>query len=158
MKAHGSHGYIYMYYGLSYRPESSSVTPKGTAPSLGWLFIFVRVCIATNRIQYNTWSVNDLTEKCHVNINHRSWYEKIIFIYDNTKLSVTVTCMCFIRTCISFIAFHPSSTDNIGIYLCSPGSKSWSKISNVSFSYLIASKVMLMLFCKSKPKILLHVY
>lgn len=59
----------------------------------------------------------------------------------------------FIRTCMSFIAFHPSSTDDMGIYLCSPGSKSWSKISSVSFSYLIASKVMmLMLFCKPKPK------
>lgn len=61
-------------------------------------------------------------------------------------------CHCLIRTCMSFIAFHPSSTEDMGIYLCSPGSKSWSKISSVSFSYLIASKVMLMLFCKSKPK------
>lgn len=76
-------------------------------------------------------------------------------LYDNKNLchSDIQSDKHVIRTCMSFIAFHPSSTDDMGIYLCSPGSKSWSKISSVSFSYLMASKVMmLMLFCKPKPK------
>lgn len=146
--------FLHLVTSLSYRPESSSITRIATS-----LFLTI-VCNATNRIQYNKWSVKKLIQS-NVSINpsitiHDMGENSTIILSPSLSVSrwhtIWQACHCLIRTCMSFIAFHPSSTEDMGIYLCSPGSKSWSKISSVSFSYLIASKVMLMLFCKSKPK------
>lgn len=134
--------FLHLVTSLSYRPESSSITRIATALTI--------VCNATNRIQYNIWSVKKLIQS-HVSINpsitiHDMGENSTIILSPSLSVSrwhtIWQACHCLIRTCMSFIAFHPSSTEDMGIYLCSPGSKSWSKISSVSFSYLIASKVM----------------
>lgn len=53
---------------------------------------------------------------------------------------------------MSFIVFYLFFIEDMGIYLCLLGSKSWFKIFSVLFLYLIVFKVMLMLFCKLKLK------
>lgn len=52
--------FLHLVTSLSYRPESSSITRIATALTI--------VCNATNRIQYNIWSVKKLIQS-HVSIN-----------------------------------------------------------------------------------------